>query len=390
MKYLVIETATKKVTPFDNIEKMFAAYPQLNVTQDAYVASSAALSTSQDIEAIINAALFSSPFVVATTQDYKDKLTSHATSNDEGDTTIVCTASIPTDTPSKGLLKISDGTTTYNLRYKSYDTATFTLDTKAVTATTGGSGTVLKIASGTFLDGVVKPGDTVVNVTDSSWATVVSIDSATQITTTQLAGNTDETTPNAYTADDSIVIGGLPTDIDNTFYVYTPCIDHVYRGFYCAQTDVRTSKIYLSDALPKDTPQGSYLMVYDASAGTFKRYRYYSAIDKEIVLSTSEGICDAGGNGTKLIDAAATFSTDGVQVGDIVYNSTDGSYAAVVTVDSETQLTTATLAGGTANTWAAGNSYIVQVNNVALTESDYVLLPNWKLTPTGLEIIKLN
>ncbi len=41
----------------------------------------------------------------------------------------------------------------------------------------------------------------------------------------------------------------------------------------------------------------------------------------------------------KLIDSSATFQTDGVAVGDIVYNSTDGVYATVQSVDSQIQLT---------------------------------------------------
>lgn len=41
----------------------------------------------------------------------------------------------------------------------------------------------------------------------------------------------------------------------------------------------------------------------------------------------------------KLIDSSATFSTDGVAAGDIVWNTTDDVPATVVSVDSETQIT---------------------------------------------------
>lgn len=41
----------------------------------------------------------------------------------------------------------------------------------------------------------------------------------------------------------------------------------------------------------------------------------------------------------KLIDGAATFVTNGVNIGDLVHNITDSTYATVLTVDSETQLT---------------------------------------------------
>jgi hypothetical protein len=42
---------------------------------------------------------------------------------------------------------------------------------------------------------------------------------------------------------------------------------------------------------------------------------------------------------TKLVDSTATFSTDKVQVGDIVYNLTDYTQGVVVSVDSETTIT---------------------------------------------------
>lgn len=40
----------------------------------------------------------------------------------------------------------------------------------------------------------------------------------------------------------------------------------------------------------------------------------------------------------KLVDTGATFQTDGVTTGMVVYNSTDGTYAIVDTIDSETQI----------------------------------------------------
>jgi microcystin-dependent protein len=43
----------------------------------------------------------------------------------------------------------------------------------------------------------------------------------------------------------------------------------------------------------------------------------------------------------KLIDSTATFITDGVTVNKIVYNSTDGTFSYVTSVDSETELTLA-------------------------------------------------
>lgn len=387
MKYFVIETVTKKATEFNGIDAVLAAYPQLAVKQDCYIGGASSLSTLQVISDIMDIDSKAGPSLVCITQDYKDKLTSHNTSNSAGDDTIVCTASIATDCPNKGIIKVAKTTTSYSLRYKSYATATFTLESKTVAATTGGTGgTVLKIATGNFLDGTVYVGDIVYNATDGSYATIVSIDSATQLTTTELAGGSD----NTYTSTDSIKINVLPATVDNTWSVYTPCVDNVYRGLYCADNVIHSSEILLNDVMPLNTTQSSYCIVCDASAGTYKRYRYTTAAKKKITLTTTSGVCDASGNATTLIDAAGGFVDADIKVGDIIYNVTDGSSAAVVSVDSATQLTTGALSGGTANVWAENDEYTTQVTSVALTPNDFVLLPTWKSTPTGLTIFKLN
>ena len=60
---------------------------------------------------------------------------------------------------------------------------------------------------------------------------------------------------------------------------------------------------------------------------------------------------------TTLTDSAATFVTDGIGPGDRIENTTDSSFARVVTVDSETQLTTSTLRNGTLNVWTSADAY---------------------------------
>lgn len=74
-----------------------------------------------------------------------------------------------------------------------------------------------------------------------------------------------------------------------------------------------------------------------------------------------------------LIDSAATFVTDGVAVGDVIFNSTDASYAVVISVDSETQLTTCRPMWGTLNLWTIGDTYAVGAaphQVVILTQQD--------------------
>lgn len=55
----------------------------------------------------------------------------------------------------------------------------------------------------------------------------------------------------------------------------------------------------------------------------------------------------------KLVDSGATFVTDKVKVGDVVYNTTDDTAATVTAVDSETTLSV------NANIFASGEAYTV-------------------------------
>lgn len=66
----------------------------------------------------------------------------------------------------------------------------------------------------------------------------------------------------------------------------------------------------------------------------------------------------------KLIDSAATFSTNNVGVGDIVANTTKNKYASVVSIDSETQLTLSEDIFPVAQ--STGNTYTVEGTRVKL------------------------
>ena len=68
-------------------------------------------------------------------------------------------------------------------------------------------------------------------------------------------------------------------------------------------------------------------------------------------------VTTADTTGVILIDSGATFITDGILAGDTILNSTDGSITTVLSVDSETQLTTFGLADGTDNQFANTDSY---------------------------------
>lgn len=59
----------------------------------------------------------------------------------------------------------------------------------------------------------------------------------------------------------------------------------------------------------------------------------------------------------KITDSTATFATNLVQPGDVIWNTSDLSRATILSVDSETELTVFPLGGGTSNTWTNTDTY---------------------------------
>ena len=88
----------------------------------------------------------------------------------------------------------------------------------------------------------------------------------------------------------------------------------------------------------------------------------YSALEISSGRHRVTGTCSTSETTEKLIDAAATFVTDKVAVGDTVYVVGDKDYT-VDAIDSETQLDISTLVGGV-NDNAAGTTYYVGPNLV--------------------------
>jgi len=76
------------------------------------------------------------------------------------------------------------------------------------------------------------------------------------------------------------------------------------------------------------------------------------------VTPLESGTVTTGGT-TTLIDSTATFQTNGVGRGDLVFNETDSSQCTVVSVDSQIQLTTTALIGGTSNDYVISDAYSV-------------------------------
>lgn len=80
-----------------------------------------------------------------------------------------------------------------------------------------------------------------------------------------------------------------------------------------------------------------------------------TALDTGTVTTTGVKTTDT----ITLTDSAATFITDGIGRGDVVFNRTDLSFATVVSVESETQLTSLLLTGGTDNNFDTSDVYSI-------------------------------
>ena len=105
-RIVVIEGTTKKVTQIKNLTQLTKLYPQLSVTQDAVI-NTRALAASQAPLTLLADKDGGAPNYISVGA-YKDALVSHDSSNTAYATAVVCTASIPTDTPNTGILKIYD------------------------------------------------------------------------------------------------------------------------------------------------------------------------------------------------------------------------------------------------------------------------------------------
>jgi len=69
-----------------------------------------------------------------------------------------------------------------------------------------------------------------------------------------------------------------------------------------------------------------------------------------------------------LSDTDATFAIDGTLIGQTINNTTDGSSGTITAVTATT--ITATLSGGTANTWTSGDAYsLTLANNIAIPKT---------------------
>ena len=129
--------------------------------------------------------------------------------------------------------------------------------------------------------------------------------------------------------------------------------------------------ITVNESIDSSNPTSGKVRVVDSSGAEF-RYRYTSFSGSVFTLaSVSDGDVATGGDINTLTDSGATFITDGVEVGDYVYNVTQSEFVRVLAVVSETELTTEDLSTGS---WS-GDTYDVNSTVVAHQANDNAYVP---------------
>jgi hypothetical protein len=152
------------------------------------------------------------------------------------------------------------------------------------------------------------------------------------------------------------------------------------------------STFVVQETISIDTPSSGVLRIVDSSENKEHRMRYASWSGSTFTLLTARTGTQTGSeSATVLVDSAATFVTWGILVGDIITNTTDGSWAQVASVDSETQLTTTALTGGTDNLWQLNDGYSIHTLPVTYdgTDTAYVPFIDQEATSTSITITVL-
>jgi hypothetical protein len=100
------------------------------------------------------------------------------------------------------------------------------------------------------------------------------------------------------------------------------------------------------------TTQHNFKFYLGEASGNVQVYRKHTA------TGTQTGTSHA----TVLQTSTINFYQLGVQAGQTISNTTDGSTTTVVSIDSATQITTNALTGGTDNTWSNGDAWSINDN----------------------------
>ncbi len=150
---------------------------------------------------------------------------------------------------------------------------------------------------------------------------------------------------------------------------------YVSHGTNNAQSDSTFERLVASGNFPNDTPTSGSFTVVDASANEEHRYRYASWTGGVLTLPTERtGTATSASLGQELVATAATFSTWGIQRGDIIRNTSDAGWGYITEIVSETEVTTTQLTTA-GKDWATGDTFEINSLVVAYASADTFFIP---------------
>jgi len=194
--------------------------------------------------------------------------------------------------------------------------------------------------------------------------------------------NMDAADANSYTLIDS---EGTPQAPPTTYPISITVLDDENNPIEGAQVFIRKTAddySYTSDTgnnagdadfivnetVDTDLPQTGWLHVWDRSSNTKQNYRYASWATRTFTLPTEvTGSATSGGTSTTL-NSTGIGALD-IQEGDTIRNTTDGSWAVVDELATNSAITTE-LTGGSDNTWQNSDAFSVHRLAIAYTDTD--------------------
>ena len=145
-------------------------------------------------------------------------------------------------------------------------------------------------------------------------------------------------------------------------------------------------------SIAQDTPDSGVIRIVDDSENTEHRFRHSSWTSDTFTLLSgfpTGSATTADVTGRTLTDSGASFVTgDVVKPGDLIRNTTDGSWAHVITVDSNTQITHTPLQGGAENDWDTSDAYSFNNLPVDYENADTIYIPFIDETATSTSVTK--
>lgn len=122
----------------------------------------------------------------------------------------------------------------------------------------------------------------------------------------------------------------------------------------------------VNEVVDTDLPQTGWLHIWAASTNSKQNYRYSSWASKTFTFP-SEVTGSATSSGTSTTLNSTGIGALNIQEGDTIRNTTDGSWAIIDELSTNSATTTA-LTGGFDNTWSSGDSF--SLHRLALTYTD--------------------